>query len=269
MLFKKYYMQTEECNYSFFIDNTINDFTNDDQKIIELEMNIPTNIDSSELKENEIDSDCIIKELKLVFNNFKNDFSQESVIILKKKRGRTPKVVDSSKIHDKFSKDNMVYKLKTQSLSSIVNFINLFLQKKKIKRKLFKIDGKLLKQTKKEFNIDFFQMKIKDILTKKRSSKIKINKPSNESIIKRIKNNKKIKIILNMSLIDYINNIYMKLSAAEFKKQFGIYNILFKENQQFNEIRTQMEFLVQNGIINYFKNKQSRKKTVIKLEISK
>ena len=91
MLFKKYYMQTEECNYSFFIDNTINDFTNDDQKIIELEMNIPTNIDSSELKENEIDSDCIIKELKLVFNNFKNDFSQESVIILKKNEEEHPK----------------------------------------------------------------------------------------------------------------------------------------------------------------------------------
>lgn len=178
-------------------------------------------------------------------------------------------MVDSSKIHDKFSKDNMVYKLKTQSLSSIVNFINLFLQKKKIKRKLFKIDGKLLKQTKKEFNIDFFQMKIKDILTMKRTTKIKINKPSNKSIIKRIENNKKIKTILNMSLIDYINNIYMKLSAAEFKKQFGIYNILFKENQQFNEIRTQMEFLVENGIINYYKNKQSRKKTVIKLKISK
>lgn len=72
-----------------------------------------------------------------------------------------------------------------------------------------------------------------------------------------------------MSLIDYINNIYMKLSAAEFKKQFGIYNILFKENQQLNEIRTKMEIFVQNGIINYFKKKQSRKKTVIKLKISK
>ena len=259
----------EEDNDFFSWEDKIIDFTNDDQKIIELEMNIPTNIDSSELKENEIDSDFINKELKSVFNNCKNDFSQESVIILKKKRGRTPKVVDSSKIHDKFSKDNMVYKLKTQSLSSIVNFINLFLQKKKIKRKLFKIDGKLLKQTKKEFNIDFFQMKIKDILTMKRTTKIKINKPSNKSIIKRIENNKKIKTILNMSLIDYINNIYMKLSAAEFKKQFGIYNILFKENQQFNEIRTQMEFLVENGIINYYKNKQSRKKTVIKLKISK
>ena len=259
----------EEDNDFFSCEDKIIDFTNDDQKIIELEINIPTNIDSSELKENEIDSDFINKELKSVFNNCKNDFSQESVIILKKKRGRTPKVVDSSKIHDKFSKDNMVYKLKTQSLSSIVNFINLFLQKKKIKRKLFKIDGKLLKQTKKEFNIDFFQMKIKDILTMKRTTKIKINKPSNKSIIKRIENNKKIKTILNMSLIDYINNIYMKLSAAEFKKQFGIYNILFKENQQFNEIRTQMEFLVENGIINYYKNKQSRKKTVIKLKISK
>ena len=262
-------MTTEEDNDFFSWEDKIIDFTNDDQKIIELEINIPTNIDSSELKENEIDSDFINKELKSVFNNCKNDFSQESVIILKKKRGRTPKVVDSSKIHDKFSKDNMVYKLKTQSLSSIVNFINLFLQKKKIKRKLFKIDGKLLKQTKKEFNIDFFQMKIKDILTMKRTTKIKINKPSNKSIIKRIENNKKIKTILNMSLIDYINNIYMKLSAAEFKKQFGIYNILFKENQQFNEIRTQMEFLVENGIINYYKNKQSRKKTVIKLKISK
>lgn len=268
MLFKKYYM-LEEDNDFFSWEDKIIDFTNDDQKIIELEINIPTNIDSSELKENEIDSDFINKELKSVFNNCKNDFSQESVIILKKKRGRTPKVVDSSKIHDKFSKDNMVYKLKTQSLSSIVNFINLFLQKKKIKRKLFKIDGKLLKQTKKEFNIDFFQMKIKDILTMKRTTKIKINKPSNKSIIKRIENNKKIKTILNMSLIDYINNIYMKLSAAEFKKQFGIYNILFKENQQFNEIRTQIEPLVQNGIINYYKNKQSRKKTVIKLKISK
>ena len=204
----------EEDNDFFSWEDKIIDFTNDDQKIIELEINIPTNIDSSELKENEIDSDFINKELKSVFNNCKNDFSQESVIILKKKRGRTPKVVDSSKIHDKFSKDNMVYKLKTQSLSSIVNFINLFLQKKKIKRKLFKIDGKLLKQTKKEFNIDFFQMKIKDILTMKRTTKIKINKPSNKSIIKRIENNKKIKTILNMSLIDYINNIYMKLSAC-------------------------------------------------------
>ena len=259
----------EEDNDFFSWEDKIIDFTNDDQKIIELEINIPTNIDSSELKENEIDSDFINKELKSVFNNCKNDFSQESVIILKKKRGRTPKVVDSSKIHDKFSKDNMVYKLKTQSLSSIVNFINLFLQKKKIKRKLFKIDGKLLKQTKKEFNIDFLKMKIKDILTMKRTTKIKINKPSNKSIIKRIENNKKIKTILNKSFIDYINNIYMKLSAAEFKKQFGIYNILFKENQQFNEIRTQMEFLVENGIINYYKNKQSRKKTVIKLKISK
>ena len=30
-----------------------------------------------------------------------------------------------------------------------------------------------------------------------------------------------------------------------------------------------MEFLVENGIINYYKNKKSKKKTVIKLKISK
>ncbi len=262
-------MKIEEDDNFFLLDYNIKDFIFNGEKMIEYGINIPTNIDSSELKENEIDSDYINEKLESVFNNCKNDFSQEPATNLKKKRGRTPKTIKSSNIHDKFSMDNMVYKLKTQSLSSILNFLNLFLKKKKIKRKLFKIDGKILKQTKKEFNIDFFQMKIKDILLMKRSSKIKINKPSNKSIIKRIENNKKIKMILNMSLIDYINNIYMKLSAAEFKKQYGIYNILFKENQQLNEIRTKMEIFVQNGIINYFKKKQSRKKTVIKLKISK
>ena len=114
MLFKKYYM-LEEDNDFFSWEDKIIDFTNDDQKIIELEINIPTNIDSSELKENEIDSDFINKELKSVFNNCKNDFSQESVIILKKKRGRTPKVVDSSKILYNFLKNNFFFKLKNQT----------------------------------------------------------------------------------------------------------------------------------------------------------
>ena len=81
----------EEDNDFFSWEDKIIDFTNDDQKIIELEINIPTNIDSSELKENEIDSDFINKELKSVFNNCKNDFSQESVIILKKKEEEHPK----------------------------------------------------------------------------------------------------------------------------------------------------------------------------------
>lgn len=252
-----------EDSSEFFNYLEVNEINFEKSKDIEYELDLKTNFDSSESP-----LFCDDYELKNILENniINNDFEiEEEHFLKKKKRGRKSNNTNSENIHNRFSKDNLVYKLKTQSLNSIIKYFNLILEKKKKRNKLFKIDGNVLKKTKKEFNIDFFQKTIKDILTMKRSSKVKKNKPLNKLIIKQFEKNPKIRKLLNMSLIDYINNIYIKLTAEEFKKNFGIYNKLFKENEKFNEVRNEMENFVQNGVINYFQNKQSRNRNQTKI----
>jgi hypothetical protein len=209
-------------------------------------------------------------EQKENLNDMDNDITQtiEKEQNIKRKRGR--KTMNNcnnyniqNSIHDKNSKDNLNYKVKTQSLKCIISFLNQLLKKKKSKLKLYKINGKILKRAKKEENIYLFNMKIKDILSLERTDKVKKNWNSNVEIIRILEKNKIMKEFLEIKFIEFIENIYVKLNSKQFKKKFGVENkFLLKEKTMLEEDKNQIENFIKEGILNYFEKKKSRNKII-------
>ena len=133
------------------------------------------------------------------------------------------------------------------------------------------INGKYLKDGKKLTNIDFFNSTIRDILLLEKSKRIK-HKIENIDIIEKVKKNYKIKNIINMKFIDFVEKVFMEMHSIKFEKIFGVKSkYLFKEMNFDNEQKETMKQLVSYGIIKYFKEKKERyrknyKKLMIKID---
>ena len=251
---------SEEINYNV---NSTNANTIHIEQEINNEINDIMNKESNKLKNIEISENKVNIKIK------KNQ-------LLERKRGRR-KLNDLNNendiIHKKSDEDNVIYKLKVTSLKCILSLLNELIKKKiKIKRKLMGINGNYLKDGKKLTNIDFFSSTIRDILLLEKSKRFKNHKLENIDIIKKVEKNYKIKNILSMKFIDFVENIFMELRSNKFEKIFGVKNIyLFKEMIFDNEQKEKMEQLVNYGIIKYFKEKKERyrknyKKLLIKID---
>jgi hypothetical protein len=194
---------------------------------------------------------------------------------LGRKRGRR-KLNESNNqndiLHKKSDEDNVIYKLKVSCFKCILSLLNELINKKmKIKIKLMAINGKYLKDGKKLTNIDFFNSTIRDILLLEKSKRIK-HKIENIDIIEKVKKNYKIKNIINMKFIDFVEKVFMEMHSIKFEKIFGVKSkYLFKEMNFDNEQKETMKQLVSYGIIKYFKEKKERyrknyKKLMIKID---
>ena len=163
-----------------------------------------------------------------------------------KKLGRKRKEDNSNREHNKDSEDNMIKKMKVYFINSLLIFINLVfnssLDEEKIKlyvRKTYKNEDKapekedLIKdlnykktvnETKKEINLGFLKLKLKDFLSIEISPKFSTyKKNSNEIVINEIINkeqdNRILMFILNdLTFEDYIDIYTHKKDLNSFKQ---------------------------------------------------
>ena len=163
-----------------------------------------------------------------------------------KKLGRKRKEDNSNREHNKDSEDNMIKKMKVYFINSLLIFINLVfnssLDEEKIKlyvRKTYKNEdkapekGDLIKdlnykktvnETKKEINLGFLKLKLKDFLSIEISPKFSTyKKNSNEIVINEIINkeqdNRILMFILNdLTFEDYIDIYTHKKDLNSFKQ---------------------------------------------------
>ena len=188
----------------------------------------------------------------------------ESQLEKKRKRGRRKKDEDTSDcIHRSTDVDNVFYKLKVHAMKSIYDILNKAYQLKQ-KGKFNKIAGDIIKDGKKDSNLEFFNSPIEKILLKRKSKRHdNSNNLENEEIIKYTKEDKIGKRILEMKFDDYVKNIFMKYNKEDFIKEFRVESkSLFSVIDLPYEQKNTMKELVEFGIINHFNkiNGRVRKK---------
>jgi hypothetical protein len=166
------------------------------------------------------------KTSKIIKNGSIFQISKESKNV---KKGRK-KIGNIGGKHNKFSRDNMIRKIKAKIMSAIVSYINsnlkdIFLENELYSKILLqKIDQKYIRDTSVKFNIRLMDLKIKDIFSDRVSTKYLIlGKNFNKKLIKRLikSENQKYNIgILEMTFLQCLDHVsgkkyYEKLKGLE------------------------------------------------------
>jgi hypothetical protein len=175
-----------------------------------------------------------------------DDFNEELKFNgTKRKRGRKKRNDLAERIHGKYSSDNIIKKIKGALFKSLVQFINKILQRDKIIKDLnYK---KYINQLKKDINIKYLHLCIKDLLSFEISPYKSCNVNSNKDNIKKIleeeKSNEMIMYIFNMKFRDWIDIFTMK---KEIKLVNG-YEIIEKSLPKITDLLK--DILIKNDII--------------------
>ena len=186
---------------------------------------------------------------------------EENNQILKKKRGRKKIGEKRDNInHSNYDNDNIIYKMKVQSMKCINELISNISEKNNIKIKLNKIEGSILKDGKKSSNLNLLEKSIKDILLMNKSKRYKRN-PENIVSIEKIKHIIIIQNILKMRFVDFIEKVFMDCNLSDFIDAYGVTSsYLFSEIDLSENQKKTMKNLREIGILKYFHNIKERKR---------
>ena len=146
----------------------------------------------------------------------------------KKKKGRKSKDNNSKdnnsdnsekKDHDKYRLDNIMKKIKGNFFDLIVKIINLLLTVNSKDFSLKKIDYDYVNQLKKDVDLEYLSMTIKELLSKNISSKFKkLEKSMNATNIEKIllieKDNYEINYIFNLTFREWIDIFTLKKKSS-------------------------------------------------------
>ena len=205
-------------------ENNINENDNEQPEISPDIIKVPEPIkemDNEDKNENDNDNDNNNVKGKSV-NKLENKiFNIIKVIRKNKKKGR---ILKKSKrkylgVHGKFSPDNIIKKIKASFFEKSLNYINKeygdYLSKhkiKKIKRLIQRISPRLSTKIKKEYNLNMFNLKLKDIFSEKLSSKYSLYpKDYNKTQIENLYKENKAKNVINI-LETSVRDMYNKYS---------------------------------------------------------
>ena len=237
---------SKDKQYMADLVNSTNDFTennrmpvippnhysedNEDENLLSINDDNKNILFLEEIKHNNMDIDTNtfithnnMENYDIEENHFKQQTEKKKQDLIKRKQGRKKKDEDRSNIiHSNSAKDNVIYKLKVQSMKCIYDILLNKINKKSSKRvKLNKIVGNLLKEGKRNYNLDFFQKTIREILLMEKSKRYKSNKiPDNKKTIALYESD--IKEILDMIYVDFVQDIFMKLNKDELKERYGV-----------------------------------------------
>ena len=165
--------------------------------------------------------------------------------------------------HNKYSHDNCIHKIKTRVLNFIYEILNQLLLLQKSEKFFKRIEGKILKNGAKHYNLNLFNSKISTILSSSLSKKYsKRNEKINQELIEKYSNVPLINEILNLTLIDMIETLYM-LSIDEFKKKYSfeskyLFNNYFNCDEREKSI---MKNIINSGLMHYFERLREKKVT--------
>ena len=188
------------------------------------------------------------------------------------KKGPKPKGSIGGK-HNKFSKDNLIRKIKSRLLAAILSYINSLLKTFYLQNEiksvvlLQKVDQKYIRDTSINFNKKLINLKIKDIFSDDISLKYKaLGRNFNKNLINKIyqgKSQKNIISILEMTFLECLEHVsgkknYESLKGLENEFQLIVNNMneTDKYIEAFNNLLNMFEF--------HFKNTTPRKKLVNK-----
>ena len=207
---------------------------NDYEKQENIKVTIFNESQNEETKEITIKKRAIFQLSKKKYNHLKDSLNKEV-----KTPGRKKKNSGEQGTHNKFSKDNMMRKLKNKVMESARKLIN-----KKIRdeshsearcyREIRKIEGVYSQELNIKFNFWFYFQKLKDIFQFKMSSKYsKGGLDSNHLLIKRLTSNEnslkypKTIQLFEMSFHQYYHDIFL----GENKNWTRIFDIKEKDNK--------------------------------------
>ena len=278
---------SKDKQYMADLVNSTNDFTennrmpvippnhysedNEDENLLSINDDNKNILFLEEIKHNNMDIDTNtfithnnMENFDVEENHFKQQTEKKKQDLIKRKQGRKKKDEDRSNIiHSNSAKDNVIYKLKVQSMKCIYDILLGKINKKSSKKvKLNKIVGNLLKEGKRNYNLDFFKKTIREILLMEKSKRHKSNKiPDNKKTIALYESD--IKEILDMIYVDFVQDIFMKLSKEELKERYGVISEhLFKTIELNEQQKKTMKDLTGIGILEYYKNIKPRKRTI-------
>ena len=278
---------SKDKQYMADLVNSTNDFTennrmpvippnhysedNEDENLLSINDDNKNILFLEEIKHNNMDIDTNtfithnnMENFDVEENHFKQQTEKKKQDLIKRKQGRKKKDEDRSNIiHSNSAKDNVIYKLKVQSMKCIYDILLGKINKKSSKKvKLNKIVGNLLKEGKRNYNLDFFKKTIREILLMEKSKRHKSNKiPDNKNTIELYESD--IKEILDMIYVDFVQDIFMKLSKEELKERYGVISEhLFKTIELNEQQKKTMKDLTGIGILEYYKNIKPRKRTI-------
>ena len=170
------------------------------------------------------------KELKKLYYIEEN----EKRITINKKRGRGRKgaLIQSKKIHDKYSNDNLLRKIQIHYINFIVDFVNDILENLKYEHRFFRLKYKMKKNVNND-NIKLLkQQSIGELLCNKISLKYrKKDENSNKKVYEIIKQDSILNKILSENYLKLFKKIYYKSNKTINLKEFGLdKNIVFSKN---------------------------------------
>ena len=182
----------------------------------------------------------IIENSNYNINNDKENFINNNSNKKEKKRGRDKKILNSKRIHDKFSKDNILRKLQTHYLAFLTNFANLLIKQilfedkdmqfYSLKHKFFKnINKNRINLLKKQSLSDILKCtKIPQCKSAKNNTDV-YNKITSKSII--------IKNIIDKPYLEYFQIYYnSKKKICLSKYGYNQYIILPNDIQLFEDL---------------------------------
>lgn len=211
----------------------------------------------------------LLKRKRKDQDNFDNsDEYVDKIYENKKKRGRKPKENDEYREeHNKMSCDNIVKKIKSKLFKRILHFLNKILNKtKEDTKKLYKIDYSYINQLKKEVDLGFLKMSLKDLFSHEISQKYKsISYDTNKVFIQKIINKEEyvedydtVMFAFNMTFRDWLDVFTKKKSLEDLKDEeyyadMQINNVNFEKIQNcFEGINSLLEDILENEGENYF-----------------
>ena len=249
--------------------------TNDKLKKYKRSMVLIKNKNDNEKEISNLNEEEYIKKKKIIFFLSKGERSKNKIHHLKdytltkikKHPGRKKKNSGEIGTHNKFSKDNMMRKLKNKVMESARKLINRLIKTEsnnefKKFREIRKIEGIYSQELNIKFNFWFYFQQLKDIFQFKMSSKYsKGDLNSNYRLINKIyskeEKNKFPKTIqlLEMKFHEYYHNIFL----GEDKNWYLNFNIKEKENKY------QLDYFLNNGVSKIDKDYIRYKNTICNL----
>ena len=273
----------KNCNY-ISNESSINEYKLNKNNVdkIKINNNNILNVNNINIEENIYNKQKINENF--LFHKFENNILDKNKLInlnqnnkQKKKRIQRNKIREEKKknmgrkrmnenklrnTHNKLSKDNVIYKMKVKFNKFIYRHLNYYLPNN---LKLKTINGTIIKNGNKEFNLWLFKLTIKQFLMNNISSKYKNQVNINNSLLQLIEKNEEINEFLEER---YLNGFYkyFLMNKNEYFNKYRFINLFLYDNLELDkEEKKVWDELIYNGLYNYFDKKNKR--TTIDYEI--
>ena len=196
------------CRYPYF------EKEENDNQVINIDFNPNSQNNEDSTSESNINKNCYLID---------NNFCENSELIEPQPEKKIKSQMETKeKKHDKYCKDNLMRKLKTNIMRFVLKMLNNSLNNKSYK--FYQIDKSISENLEKKFNIELLDRTIDNIYRTSKICKIYLqrnNPPSNVQLIDIIKSDddeKKVKEILNMKFSDILKEIRENYYEKFFEK---------------------------------------------------